>query len=252
MKKTVSTILIALIAFAAVTTVTSSITQAQTIQPTITTDKIDYAPNEQVTIYGSGFSTNANIKVEVTAPDSTGNAVLFTTSDSTGTFVTTYGQPPPLMEGVYLVTATDQTNPAKTATTTFTDKVPKNVYISATTGGKVTYIPWGTGTGTVTVADGQFSLFTVLSGTHVSFTAKPDDGLIFVGWTGEGQSGNTNPSLTIQVGNGIGSSSHPLTAVFGPPLPLPEYPLGALAALGACFAGLLFYKRKSLPLFKHS
>jgi hypothetical protein len=96
MKKTVSTILIALIVFTAVSMVTLSIVQAQTIQPTITTDKTDYAPNEQVTIYGSGFSANANIKVEVTAPDSTGNAVLFKTSDSTGTFVTTYGQPPPI------------------------------------------------------------------------------------------------------------------------------------------------------------
>ena len=251
MKKTISTILIALIAFAAVTMVTSSIVQAQTIQPTITTDKTDYAPNEKVTIYGFGFSANANIKVEVTAPDLTGNAVLFTTSDSTGTFVITYGQPPPLMEGVYIVTATDQTNPAKTVTTTFTDKVPKNVYVSATTGGAVTYSPMGTGTGSV--AEGTVLYhFTVLSGTHISFKANPKPGLIFVGWTGEGQSGNTNPSLTIQVGNGIGSSSNPLTAVFGPPLPLPEYPLGALAALGACFVGLLFYKRKSFPLSKHS
>lgn len=31
---------------------------------------------------------------------------------------------------------------------------------------------------------------------------------------------------------------------------VPEYPLGALAALGACFAALLVYKRKSLPHFK--
>lgn len=252
MKKTISTILIALIAFAAVTMATSSIVQAQTIQPTITTDKTDYAPNEKVTIYGSGFSANANIKVEVIAPDSSGNAVLFTTSDSTGTFVTTYGQPPPLMEGVYIVTATDQTNPAITATTTFTDKVPKNVYVSATTGGTVTYSSMGTITGTV--AEGTLSQFTVLSGAKVSFTATaiPESGYIFAYWSGEGQSGNTNSLLTKEVGNGIGSNSYPLTAVFVTHLVLPEYPLGALVALGACFAGLLFYKRKSLPLFKHS
>jgi hypothetical protein len=54
-----------------------------------------------------------------------------------------------------------------------------------------------------------------------------------------------NDRKGIQVGNGIGSSSNPLTAIFEPPLPLPEYPLGALAAVGACFAGLLFYKRKT-------
>ena len=32
-----------------------------------------------------------------------------------------------------------------------------------------------------------------------------------------------------------------------PALPVPEYQLGALTAIGACFAGLLFHKRKSLP-----
>ena len=250
MKKTISTLLIALIAFAAVTMVTLSIVQAETIQPTITTDKTDYAPNDPVTIYGSGFSANAIIKVEVIAPDSTGNAVLFATSDSRGTFVTIYGQPPPLVEGVYSVIATDLTNPTITAITTFTDKVPKNVYVSAATGGDVTYSPVGTGTGTVTA--GKSSHFTVLSGTQISFTAIPKSGFIFVGWTGEGQSGNTNPSLKKEVGNGIGSSSNYLTAVFSLAPALPEYPLGALAALGACFAGLLFYKRKNLPLFKHS
>jgi len=44
MKKTISTILIALIAFAAVTMVTLSGAQAETILPTLTTDKTDYAP----------------------------------------------------------------------------------------------------------------------------------------------------------------------------------------------------------------
>ena len=191
MKKTSSTILIALIAFAAVTMVTLSVAQAETILPTLTTDKTDYASNEQVTIYGSGFSANANIKLEVISPDSTGNAVLFATSDSTGTFVTTYGQPPPLVEEVYIVTATDLTKSAKTATTTFTDKVPKNVYVKAETGGAVTYYPIGTGTGTVT--EKTLSQFTVLSGTHVSFTAIPKSGYFFAYWSGEGQSGNTNP-----------------------------------------------------------
>jgi hypothetical protein len=44
MKKTISTILIALIAFAAVTMVTLSGAQAEMILPTLTTDKTDYAP----------------------------------------------------------------------------------------------------------------------------------------------------------------------------------------------------------------
>jgi hypothetical protein len=154
------------------------------------------------------------------------------------------------LEGVYIVTATDLTNPAKTATTTFTDKVPKNVYVKAETGGAVTYSPIGTGTGTV--AEKTLSQFTVLSGTHVSFTAIPKSGYIFAYWNGEDQSGNTNRFLTKEVGNGVGYNSNPLTAVFVPQIVLPEYSFGALAALGACFAGLLFYKRKSLPLLNYS
>ena len=180
-------------------------------QPTITTDKADYAPNEPVTIYGSGFSANANIKVQVTAPDPTGNAVLYATSDSKGNFVTTYGQPPPLVEGIYTVVATEQANPTITATTTFTDKVPKNVYVSATSGGKVTYSPQGTGTGTVD--SGTLAHFTIPSGSHISFSAVPQPGYIFAGWSGDGPSVNTNP-ISKEVGSGIGSSSHPLTAIF--------------------------------------
>lgn len=249
MKKTRSIILITLAVFATLTMLTLAVAQAQT-QPIISTDKTDYAPNEQVTIYGSGFSANANIKVEVTAPDPTGNAVLFATSDSIGTFTTLYGQPPPLVEGVYTITATDQTNPAKTATTTFTDKVPKNVYVGATTGGTVTYSPQGTGIGSV-AAGTVLSHFTVLSGTHVSFVAIPQSGYTFAYWTGDGQTGNTNPLLSKEVGSGIGSSSHPLTATFVPQIVLPEYSFGALTALGSCFVGLLlFYKRKSLHHLK--
>ena len=39
------------------------------------------------------------------------------------------------------------------------------------------------------------------------------------------------------------------TGQTSPPFVTPEYTLGALAALGTCFAALLVYKRKSLPHF---
>ena len=210
MKKAISITLITLIVFATLTMVTFAVAQTPT-QPTITTNKADYSPNEQVTIYGSGFSANANIKVEVTAPDPTGNAVLFATSDSKGNFVTNYGQPPPLVEGIYTVVATEQANPTITATTTFTDKVPKNIYVSATSGGKVTYSPQGTGIGTV--ESGTSAHFTIPSGSHISFTAISQPGYTFAGWSGDGPSVNTNP-ISKEVGNDIGSNSHPLTATF--------------------------------------
>ena len=37
--------------------------------PTISTDKPDYAPEEIVTIHGTGFTSNAPIIVSVTRPD---------------------------------------------------------------------------------------------------------------------------------------------------------------------------------------
>jgi hypothetical protein len=44
-----------------------------------------------------------------------------------------------------------------------------------------------------------------------------------------------------------GSTINNTIGQLSPPFVVPEYPLGALAALGACFAALLVYKRKSLP-----
>ena len=48
-------------------------------------------------------------------------------------------------------------------------------------------------------------------------------------------------------GNWAGAMTANINFQIAPAFTVPEYPLGALAALGACFAGLLFYKRKSLP-----
>ncbi len=118
------------------------------------------------------------------------------------------------------------------------------VYVKATAGGTVTYSPTGTGSGTVKA--GTTAQFIVPCGTKVMFTAKPQTGFTFGGWSGAGQSGITNP-LTIVAKENIGSSCQPLTATFGPKQVLPESYFGALAALCACFAALLVYKRKSLP-----
>jgi hypothetical protein len=127
----------------------------------------------------------------------------------------------------------------------------KDVYVKAVSGGTVSYSYLkGSNTVTGTVNAGHSSYFTVPTGTTITFTATPTpkSGYKFAYWSGAGQSGNTNP-LKVSVGSGIGSSCQPLTATFTPTNSLPEYSFGALAALGACFAGLLFYKRKSLPHF---
>ena len=60
----------------------------------------------------------------------------------------------------------------------------------------------------------------------------------FHGLTGE---------LAVLAGNWAGAMTANLNFQIAPAFPVPEYPLGALAAIGACFLGLLFHKRKSLP-----
>lgn len=87
----------------------------------------------------------------------------------------------------------------------------KDVYVHANTGGTITYEPKGTGTGTV--AEGTTANFKVPPATTITFTAQPAEGYTFSGWSGAGQTGNTNP-LTINVNGGIGSTSSPLTANF--------------------------------------
>jgi uncharacterized repeat protein (TIGR01451 family)/fimbrial isopeptide formation D2 family protein len=82
---------------------------------TIWTDKADYAPNETVTIYGSGFLANVQVTITITAPDLS-VATIYAQTDEFGAF-TAYRTLDGL-EGTYTVAATDGTN---TATATFTD-----------------------------------------------------------------------------------------------------------------------------------
>jgi len=84
----------------------------------IWTDKEDYASNETVIIYGSGFNPETTVSITLTRPD--GHSDIWTLiSSSSGLFTTTY-----LLNGilgVYTIAATDGTN---TASTTFTDAKP--------------------------------------------------------------------------------------------------------------------------------
>ncbi len=100
--------------------------------PRIWTDKADYAPEETVTIYGTGFAPNSPITVNVIRPDGhvdssldAESKILYRvtiiyqpdgTTDADGNFTATYDLDGIL--GTYTVIATDGTN---TATTTFTD-----------------------------------------------------------------------------------------------------------------------------------
>jgi len=81
----------------------------------IWTDKEDYAPDEWVTIYGAGFEVHEQVIITIVKPDGDVHT-LETLTDWEGSFEFHY--PPPLMEGLYNVTAADGTS---TAETTFTD-----------------------------------------------------------------------------------------------------------------------------------
>jgi hypothetical protein len=83
------------------------------------TDKQDYAPEEVVTISGSGFLANAEVAVTVERPDGVTDTVTpAPVTDDTGYFTCSYQLDG--ITGTYTVTATDGTN---TATATFTDAV---------------------------------------------------------------------------------------------------------------------------------
>src|SRR3990172_8143664 len=79
--------------------------------PTVTTDKLNYGPNETVYINGTGFPSTAQVTVNVTRPD--GNVSSWDAStDGAGKFSTTY-----LLDGIkgkYLVLAKNGIHEANT------------------------------------------------------------------------------------------------------------------------------------------
>ena len=102
------------------------------------TDKAEYTPGENVTVYGSGFRTDASVAVSVTRPDN--HVDEWSVSwDGSGNFITTYQLDG--IEGTYTVTATDGTN---TATTTFTDAAIVTYSDSACTDSEIDFLQGAT------------------------------------------------------------------------------------------------------------
>lgn len=91
--------------------------QVKAQSSTVWTDKADYYPGETVTIYGTGFLSNANVAINVTTQSEGTISSLNVNSESKGSFTTSY-QIGSVGATLYTVTATDGKN---TATTTFAD-----------------------------------------------------------------------------------------------------------------------------------
>ncbi|MEM2129885.1 MAG: hypothetical protein QXZ70_04725 [Candidatus Bathyarchaeia archaeon] len=170
---------------------------AQTIAPTIVTDKEDYSPEETVTITGTGFIPDAKVTLTLLFPN--GQTETWTeTANDTGAFVTTY--PLDGIEGTYTLTATDGVN---TATTTFTDCPWKTIRVTATSGGKVKCeYPASNPTKTIIVNEGTTTEFLVWAGTYIKFTAIPNAGCAFKKWDGRHFDSSMNPQ-TVVAGSGI-------------------------------------------------
>ncbi len=117
--KTIAISILVLTLIGALGYAATSPVRANTTGTTIWTDKADYSPEQIVTIYGTGFLSNAAITVSVTRPDSTVNTWV-PSSDALGSFTTTYMLDG--IQGTYQVYATDGVN---WATTTFTDSQAK-------------------------------------------------------------------------------------------------------------------------------
>ena len=94
-------------------------------EPRIWTDKEDYAPEENVTIYGEGFTPNASIRITVLRPDNSSDT-LNSMSDEDGKFKATYQLDG--IEGLYKVKAEDEYGIR--AETEFTDCIYR--YFTAT------------------------------------------------------------------------------------------------------------------------
>jgi len=82
-------------------------TPEATVSSVITTDKVEYGPEEVVTIKGSGFQPNATVNVEIIRPDNNFD-LLTVNSDGEGVFVTTYQLD--ATAGLYFVKAYDGLN----------------------------------------------------------------------------------------------------------------------------------------------
>ncbi len=84
--------------------------------PTVTTDKTKYSVGEGMVISGTGFTATSPIAISVLRPDHVTDTLPTVTSDTNGSFTTTY-QPAVSQPGRFKITATDGTNSVKTAVT---------------------------------------------------------------------------------------------------------------------------------------
>jgi hypothetical protein len=112
---------------------------------TIRTDKADYAPEETVTIFGSGFNAFTDATVTIERPNGWIDTIP-AVADGIGDFTCTYQLDG--ITGSYMVTATDETG--NTATTTFTDAELVNVEVVS-----------GVGNAVIEVEQGQTVSFTI-------------------------------------------------------------------------------------------
>ena len=126
-KKRLITAITALVLIAALAVPVLSPTPALADGASIWTDKENYASDETVTIFGSGFDASMGITIDIEAPDASVDTI-YATTDSLGDFSAQYVLDG--MEGTYTVTATDGTN---IATTTFTEKIEIKTYDSSCT-----------------------------------------------------------------------------------------------------------------------
>jgi hypothetical protein len=138
--------------------------------PSIWTDKPDYAPEETVTISGAGFAPGA-IDLTVTRPDGEIEQVPDVSADSSGSFTAAY-----LLDGIlgtYIVDATD--SGGQIAQATFTDG-STGIYVGPQVG-TLTYGVPGSVNYSITVTGegkGHTRLFAVSSPSGTTASFDPD------------------------------------------------------------------------------
>jgi len=101
------------------------LTQTATFSyPTIRTDKPDYPPGSDVTIYGTGFAPNEQVAIQIVQSNGDGNPTIYDNADSTGSFTDSSNFSISDTDGgvTFVMTATGQTS-GLTAQDRFTDHV---------------------------------------------------------------------------------------------------------------------------------
>jgi len=192
---------------------------AEPTGPSVSTDKLDYAPEETVVVSGSGFDVNSDLLVKVIRPD--GSVVKgdgsFTpgsdtvTADSTGSF--TYQYILDGVEGTYTVEVL--AGDTVLATTTFTDS---SQLVSVSVGsqtGTLTSGTAGSATYTVTVTrTGSGLLEVILSNSTLPAGASATFTPNSFRFTGNTPTSNTSTlTITTSTTTPAGTTTFTVTAV---------------------------------------